>query len=409
MSGLFAVKEMNSAMTNIAGKVSDAAGIVNYYPMLKKATSSSNQPTPGYIYEQLIVLSFSSKESSVYLVEYLNSRLQRPAPYGVLKTLKTINHLVDRGSREVRRGFRRNEEFIKGAKQFGGQNNLLVGTTVLQEIQTLVDGLLTKLFDEDLRLKDESDEPELVPSISELSGMGNTPSLASSKYQGFGNSPINKTGIGESLREMVDSVLAVPETNKQIQHLCLDNSTGDYQAVQIGNISETQQSFSTRKLPQVKAHTPGRAGGGWEDEEKEDLSLVSALSSLVASDNDDQVVPDITNSAEYRIVGDFCSIDGLPVDIVSLRQTFDLLSCHCVTDCLFSVMAVCESGGDTAKLRGLLLVEKFLQSPDTKIEIVATVFNKMSHALLKSNNTDIVNKTKKIEKIIEKLKSLKSG
>jgi len=408
MAGLFPVKEMNTAMTNIAEKVSEKAGIVNYYPILKKATSSSNQPTPGYIYEQLIVLSFGSVESCRQVVDYLNSRLQRPAPYGVLKTLKTIQHLVDRGARELRRGFRSNEEYIKGAKQFGGQNNLLVGTTVLQEIQTLVDSILTKLFDEDLRLKDESDEPEIPPSHSELPGMGNAGSLGNSKYEGFGNSPINKTGIGESIREIVDSVLAVPDPNKQILDLCLSNSTGDYQAVQIGHLSESQQAFSTRKFSQVKAHTPGRAGGGWEDDldQESDLKL---LSNLVVSDTDDEVSGDITNSVEYRIVEDFCSIDALPVDITVLRQTFELMSGHSGTTCLFCVAKVCETGGDVAKLRALLLLEKYLQSAAVSPEMVGTVFKKISAIVLPSENTNLVNKTKKIALIIEKLKSLKSG
>jgi len=238
--------------------------------------------------------------------------------------------------------------------------------------------------------------------------MGNAGSLANSKYEGFGNSPINKTGIGESIREMVDSVLAVQDPNKQILDLCLSNSTGDYQAVQIGHLSESHQTFSTRKLSQVKAHTPGRAGGGWEDDfdEESDLKL---LSNLVVSDTDDQVLGDITNTGEYRIVEDFCSIEKLPVDITVLRQTFERLESHTATTCLFCVAKVCETGGDVAKHRALLLLEKYLQSATVSPQMVGTVFKKISASVLPSENINLVNKTKKIALIIEKLKSLKSG
>ena len=51
----------------------------------------------------LIEFSYESPDNSRHLVDYLNKRLQRPSPYGVLKTLKTIKHLVSRGSREFRR------------------------------------------------------------------------------------------------------------------------------------------------------------------------------------------------------------------------------------------------------------------------------------------------------------------
>jgi len=409
MGGLFPVQEMNTAMTNIAEKVTETAGMVNYYPIMKKATSSSNHPTPGYIYEELIQFSFSSKESARHLVDYLNTRLQRPSPCGVLKTLKTVNHLVDRGAREVRRGFRLNEEYIKGAPQFGGQNNLLVGTSVLQEIQKIVDGLLVKLFDEDLRLRDESDDPEIAPSsVSELSGMGNIGNLGNSKYEGFGNSPINKSGIGDSIRDMVDSVLAVPDPKKQIMDLCLSNSTGDYQAVNMVDFSETVQSAPQTKCPKVKAHTPGRAGGGWDDDDDEKTQL-DLLSSLVLSDTDDEGTGDITNSDEYRIVNNFCSKEEFPVDISDLKETFVSLESHNSTTCLFAVAKVCEIGSDVAKLRSLLLVEKYLQSGQVSPEMIGTVFKKMSDFVLLSENANLVVKCKKIALIIESLKSLKSG
>ena len=75
----------------------------------------------------LIEFSYESAENSRHLVEYLNKRLQRPSPYGVLKTLKTIKHLVSRGSREFRKALRENDEHIKTGADRANHNSSYTG------------------------------------------------------------------------------------------------------------------------------------------------------------------------------------------------------------------------------------------------------------------------------------------
>ena len=98
MTTYFNTAEINTALTNISSKLTDRANVANMYPILKKATSSSDQPTPGYSYQVLIEFSYESSDNCKHLVQYLNKRLQRPSAHGVLKTLKTIkseHHVIN--------------------------------------------------------------------------------------------------------------------------------------------------------------------------------------------------------------------------------------------------------------------------------------------------------------------------
>ena len=79
----------------------------------------------------LIEFSYESSDNCRHLVEYLNKRLQRPAPHGVLKTLKTIKHLVDRGARGFRKAQRENDEHIKTAADYASQNSAYIGMRMM--------------------------------------------------------------------------------------------------------------------------------------------------------------------------------------------------------------------------------------------------------------------------------------
>ena len=51
MSSYFNTTEINSALSNITNKLSEKASVANLYPVLKKATSSSEEATPGYVFQ----------------------------------------------------------------------------------------------------------------------------------------------------------------------------------------------------------------------------------------------------------------------------------------------------------------------------------------------------------------------
>jgi len=242
MTGYFNTTEINSALTSIGTKLTEKANIANLYPVLKKATSSSEDPTPGYVYQVLIEFSFESSDNCQHLVEYLNKRLQRPSPHGVLKTLKTINHLVGKGSRHFRNRLRQNDEFVKNAPNFANHSSAYTGTEILENIRKLSKDILLELFRDDRIAEDSSSSPEQLhqlPAVSP-SGMGSYGTSSGGKYEGFGNSPINRSSVTDKVRDLLESVMSLPDPKKQIMQLCLEDPIGDYVPLQL--ISDPVQS-----------------------------------------------------------------------------------------------------------------------------------------------------------------------
>ena len=118
------------------------------------------------MYQVLIEFSYESLENSQHLVEYLNKRLQRPSPHGVVKTLKTINHLVLKGSRHFRNGLRQKDEHIKNAANNADRNSVYTGTEMLENIRKLSKDILVELFRDDKISSDASTDPEQSPASS---------------------------------------------------------------------------------------------------------------------------------------------------------------------------------------------------------------------------------------------------
>jgi hypothetical protein len=153
------------------------------------------------MYEVLVEFSYESPQSAHLLVDYLNRRLQRHSAHGVLKTLKCVRQLVERGSRHFRLKLRANDEHIKRAPDFGSQRDAFTGTAVLAETRRLAAEILSALFDPAVTTADSSSEPEVAPQLSSsrLSGMGGGGS--SSAGQGFGSSSVARpAGFTEKVR-----------------------------------------------------------------------------------------------------------------------------------------------------------------------------------------------------------------
>ena len=51
MTGYFSTVELNSALSSLSSKLTEKANTAHLYPVLKKATSGSEEPTPGYVYQ----------------------------------------------------------------------------------------------------------------------------------------------------------------------------------------------------------------------------------------------------------------------------------------------------------------------------------------------------------------------
>lgn len=202
---------------------------------------------------------------ATYLADCLDSCVSK------IRTTKTINHLVRKGSRQFRKTLRDKDDILRKAASF---SDPLVAKITKDTRNTL--------FDEELMSKDESNSVEEMPQPA-LSGMG-----GSSGAQGFGNTPISKENLGHKVLDLIDKTVNVPDERAQVLKSCLENSAvGDYKPVQSVMMKSTFQQ-STPMATSIfggKKHTPGKAGGGWasssSDEELEhELSQVSLTSSI---------------------------------------------------------------------------------------------------------------------------------
>ena len=410
MTNYFKSEEINSVLSNLSIKLTDKANVANLYPILKKATSSSEHPTPGYVYQVLIEFSYESKDNCTHLVQYLNKRLQRPSAYGVLKTLKTMKHLTEKGSREFRKGMRENDEHIKSAPDYGSQHDSFTGTDILEQIRQLSKNLLLDLFSEESISRDSDEAPEVVPTFNQnLAGMGNT-TTKMGKYEGFGNSPINKNSMTDRVRDVIESVINLPDPKKQIMDLCLEDSTGDYEAIHLPSVGLAQVKQKNVVIDKPKTHIPGRAGGGWEDSSDEDASILGDYESMqLSGDGHEECENTLTNSAEFAIVEEFCQNNDKPNNLSAIMASVKKLAESETLNGVFCIIHVLETGDEGKQYRALLLLEHLINEGIVSPAKVQTVFCKPFASLEISQNEPVALKAQKIKLILDALKSIKSS
>jgi len=399
MSGYFNTTEINSALTSIGTKLTEKANIANLYPVLKKATSSSEDPSPGYVYQVLIEFSFDSPDNSQHLVDYLNKRLQRPSPHGVLKTLKTINHLVSKGSRHFRNKLRQNDEFVKNAPNYANHSSAYTGTEILENIRKLSKEILLELFRDDKIAEDSSSSPETpkLPVVSSA-GMGSYgTSSGGGKYEGFGNSPINRSSVTDKVRDLLENVMSLPDPKQQIMQLCLEDPVGDYVPLQL--ISEPVQNDPKRVVTSPKPHIPGRAGGGWESSsEDEDAALEEFTKKIDAEDEGD--------SEESRVIQEFCCQEIGHLEMLPrLKNIVNLLKDGDVQRGVFTLINILQSENDQEKLlKAMLVLEHLLHHGVCSPNKLHILFAKVSDKLENSKCDEVANKAQKLSLILAALR-----
>ena len=65
--------------------------------LVNKATSADDQPTPGYMYNEIARITHASAEASKQLEEYLIKRLKKDNVHQKLKCLKVISACAKMG------------------------------------------------------------------------------------------------------------------------------------------------------------------------------------------------------------------------------------------------------------------------------------------------------------------------
>jgi len=367
---------------------------------LKKATSSESGDTPGYVYEDLIQLTFNDIIIATQLANYLAETLDSTS-YKT-RTAKTISHLIRHASLHFRKSLRLRDD-------------------ILRKIANCSDPLVAKiigdsrvvLFDEDLVAKDDSGQEEMPKPT--LSGMG-----ASSGSKGFGNAPVSKENLGHKVLDIIDKVTTIPDERAQVLKMCLENSpTGSYEPVQapmIKSVMKTSTSSSTMMnsssfVLKGKKHKPGKAGGGWgssgEEEDQDDqleqqslseVSLTSPMKDLMI-DSACEAIEDL-NLPEIQAVKEYSSQSRMP----TLKEIEDVFqNCQNIENStVFEHFKVTlENNEEVFKtLRILLLIERFLRS-NLGLDNYDNLIPVLKH-LESDKNTSVANKAKKINLIIKR-------
>jgi len=115
--------------------------------LLNKATSNDDNPTPGYVFTELIKLTHSDASVCDKMSDWLYKRLQRNEPSVKWKVL-TVMKLVAKGGRmEFRRALQRGNENVKACLQFKGPPDPLRGDEPYRKVKDAATGALEAMFD----------------------------------------------------------------------------------------------------------------------------------------------------------------------------------------------------------------------------------------------------------------------
>jgi len=356
--------------------------LYQHYPTLKKATNSELGDTPGYVYEELVQLTYSDLTMATQLAIYLADCLDTN---GVkIRSAKTLHHLIRMGSRQFRKTLRTEKDDV--LRKAANSSDPLVAKIIADSRKNL--------FDEELISKDDLASDEILPQPT-LSGMG-----GSSGSKGFGNTPISKENIGHKVLEIIDKAVNITDQRDEVMKMCLANSeVGDYQPVEVQGqpLTSTMQTSQTMKTSQRslgtsfmagKKHVPGRAGGGWESSEDEnydeptnqleqsmsEVSLSSPIKKDIMLDSACEALEDDESTESIPQFRIYCSLEIMPTlaevnDCYNMCQEVDTLI---VLDQIKVILE--DTKSNMRATRAMLVLECYLRSGKVKPEIVKSMF-----------------------------------
>ncbi|XP_070580870.1 AP-4 complex accessory subunit tepsin-like [Ptychodera flava] len=303
---------MATTSAAFAGLV-DKVAFINKLPMLHKATSDDESPTPGYMYPEITNISFESTGYCQSLLDFLVDRLNKKSYYVKAKVLRVMKHTVVNGHTMFRQGLRRSAKGIKDATSFTGPIDPLHGHAPYIAVRKAAEELLEILFDTE---KSQKSSSALSASNQGMPGGG-----SGSKMEGFGNTlDAPKKTLGESVlgnlkdfaENIMDPYALVAAKSREEQNVREYKLIGDEEATERNNFSTAPRSYTSsrgdyksmdvnvssvpgnpdvKRLQSGKSSTDykaGKAGGGWEEGRESDG----------VSNGDEQKSKDSTDLAE---------------------------------------------------------------------------------------------------------------
>ncbi|KOB63155.1 hypothetical protein PFHG_04913 [Plasmodium falciparum HB3] len=145
--------------------------------ILNKATSSNDEPTPGYLYNEITQMTFCSKESLGLVGEYLLKKLQRTDLNVKLKTLKIMKHLCDKKRADFRNFLKKKMDIIKECQQCNIVNDELKGETPSMLVRKEATDLIKLIYSYDATenvMKSSSNNSQDTMKNNRIEGFGNT-------------------------------------------------------------------------------------------------------------------------------------------------------------------------------------------------------------------------------------------
>jgi hypothetical protein len=164
--------------------------------LLNKATTNDENPTPGYVYPELIKLTHADVANCERMAEWLFRRLQRTEPSVKFKVLQVMK-LVSKGGRmEFKRALQRQNEAVKACQQFKGPPDPLRGDEPYRKVKEAAKDALEAMFDSSSSQGAGSNAAALSGRITGQSG-GAFPPPSTPNYPP--TSPASSSGGGARL------------------------------------------------------------------------------------------------------------------------------------------------------------------------------------------------------------------
>lgn len=163
-----------------------------YVKLLDRATTDDEKPTPGYLYAEIVKLTFESAKVSGELQDYLLARLEKPSADVKLKALRVMKHLLLKGHRTFRLDMQRRVEPLQACIDFRGPQDEYRGDEPNRLVREEAQELMGILFVDDAR-----DDPG--KSESGTSRRGEVTAIESSSYSSsssYGSSSGNASPLG---------------------------------------------------------------------------------------------------------------------------------------------------------------------------------------------------------------------
>ncbi|EUD69325.1 hypothetical protein C922_00188 [Plasmodium inui San Antonio 1] len=162
--------------------------------ILNKATSSNDEPTPGYLYNEISQMAFSSKESMNLVGEYLLKKLQRTDVNVKIKTLKILKHLCDKKRPDFRNFLKKKIDIIKNCQTCNIVHDELKGETPSMLVRKEASDLIKLIYSYDAA---ETDGKSASNSHHDM--------VKNNRIQGFGNSHFEKSTTASSMNRGMQS------------------------------------------------------------------------------------------------------------------------------------------------------------------------------------------------------------